>query len=188
MPTRENERAVLEQAIPRQPSGAYEGHYEVSVVVPAAPEVVFSDIDAPERLSSHMTRRSWMMAGSRMDIIADQDGGRKVGSRVRLEGSLLGIRLAADVRVIERAVPSAKVWQTEGEPRLLVIGRYRMGFAILSLASGSSLRIFIDYSVPERGLPRVLGRMFGAMYARWCIDQMIGDAKLRWSRPPGGAS
>jgi hypothetical protein len=181
------QKGRIVSVIPQPASGAYQGHYEASVVVPAAPEAVFSDIDTPDRLSSHMTRRSWMMAGSRMDIIADEHGGRKVGSRMRLEGKVLGVRLAADVRVIERAAPLGKVWQTEGEPRLLLIGRYRMGFGILPGASGSSLRIFIDYGLPPRGLPRMLGRLFGGRYARWCIDRMIGDAKLRWSPPPAEA-
>jgi hypothetical protein len=35
----------------------------------------------------------------------------------------------------------------------------------------------IDYDLPTRGLSRILGRLFGRMYAKWCTRQMVRDAE-----------
>ena len=69
-----------------------------------------------------------------------------------------------------------KVWQTTGVPRLLVIGRYEMGFEITPRGASSLLRVFIDYVLPETPLARWLGRLLAALYARWCTESMAEDA------------
>jgi len=152
-------------------------HFECSVRVNAPAEAVFSRLDDPRLLSAHMSRSSWMMAGSRMAIELDASGGRAVGATIRLSGRVLGISLSLDEVVAERRPPLLKVWETTGAPRLLVIGRYRMGYEITPQGGASLLRVFIDYSYPEAGPSRWLGRMFGGYYARWCTQRMAGDAE-----------
>lgn len=99
-----------------------------------------------------------------------------VGSRIRLSGSAFGIDVWVDEVVMDRVFPRHKTWETIGHPRLLVIGPYRMGFSVAALGKGSSLRVFIDYDLPEGIWARCLGRLFGAWYARWCVRQMVTDA------------
>jgi hypothetical protein len=101
-----------------------------------------------------------------------------VGSRIRLSGRVLGVELSVEEVVVERNPPHRKVWETTGTPKLLVIGHYRMGFELSPQGSRSMLRVFIDYAVPEGGLARWLGRVFGRAYARWCTQQMV-DAAVR---------
>jgi hypothetical protein len=43
---------------------------------------------------------------------------------------------------VDRRV-GCKVWETIDEPRLLVIGRYRMSFGVEPLGTGSCFRIWI---------------------------------------------
>jgi hypothetical protein len=57
-----------------------------------------------------------------------------------------------------------------------VIGAYRMGFEVAAQGSGSLLRVFIDYALPEAVPGRWLGRAFGRTYARWCTERMVSDA------------
>ena len=57
-----------------------------------------------------------------------------------------------------------------------MIGDYRMGFEILPHANGSLLRVFIEYSLPEKAPSRWLGRLFVRYYAKWCTQQMVDDA------------
>jgi hypothetical protein len=64
--------------------------------VSAPAEQVFDFVDDHSRLSSHMSRSSWMMGGGRMDLVLDAERGRSVGSRIRLEGKAFGIRLFLD--------------------------------------------------------------------------------------------
>lgn len=165
-------------ADPRWPS-----HDEYVGAVATDPATLFAHLDDPMRLSSHMGRRSWRMGGGRMDVSVDSGGGREVGSHIVLAGSAFGIPLGLDEVIVERRPPEAKAWETVGEPRLLVIGAYRMGFAIQPQACGSSLRVFIDYALPARGASRWLGRMFGSAYARWCTRTMVADAAAHFWPP-----
>jgi hypothetical protein len=62
-----------------------------------------------------------------------------------LRGRVLGLSLCLDEVVTDRNPPRRKVWRTVGEPRLLVIGAYEMGFELYSTTDGVLLRVGIDY-------------------------------------------
>ena len=156
-------------------------HYEYKSDVLASAEEVFAYADDQTRLSSHMSQSSWKMGGGEMKIESDQGKGQAVGSKIRLSGRVLGIDLLVEEVVTERTAPRRKVWETIGQPRLLVIGHYRMGFEIAPRDGGSLLRVFIDYSLPEKGIARWLGILFGKFYARWCTKQMATDAAKYFS-------
>jgi len=122
-----------------------------------------------------MEKPSAMMLGGSMHYAFDMAGGRAVGSVIKMNGNVLGIGLGVEEVVTERT-PSRKVWETRGEPHLLVIGAYRMGFDVAPADAGSRLRVFIDFNLPGRGVARLLGALFGTAYARWCVARMSGDA------------
>ena len=150
---------------------------------------VFAHLDDHRRLSAHMSRRSWRMGWGRMTLHLDELSGRAAGSRMRLEGRVLGVRLSLEEVVTEHTPPTRKVWVTVGTPRLLVIGAYRMGFALAPAGVGAdrdraeelTLTVFIDYAMPTRGLSRLLGRIFGHWYARWCTARMVADAQAAFT-------
>jgi len=87
-------------------------HHESSALLNASVEESFAYLDDFRQLSSHMARPSAMMAGSRMAIETDERDGRAVGSKVRMSGSMLGMRLALEEVVVEREPPLRKAWQT----------------------------------------------------------------------------
>lgn len=151
-------------------------HFKSEVELNAPASVVFSYLDDQNRLSAHMSRSSWMMAGSHMAIELDASKGRAVGAIIRMRGRVLGIPLALDEIVTERTPPLRKVWETTGTPRLLVIGQYRMGYEITPKAGASLLRVFIDYALPDGPISGLLGGLFGDFYARWCARRMADDA------------
>ena len=152
-------------------------HFECSVVVNAPAEAVFSRLDDPRLLSAHMSRSSWMMAGSRMVLELDASQGRAVGASIRMGGRVLGIALSLEEIVTERNPPRRKVWGTTGTPKLIVIGHYVMGYEVTSQGHSSLLRVFIDYALPEAPPGRWFGRVFGDFYARWCTQRLAGDAE-----------
>ena len=156
--------------------------YESKGFVPSSVESVFAHIDDHTRLSSHMSEPSWKMGGGRMETELDVDRGQKVGSRIRLAGRVFGVELSVEEIVTERNPPYRKAWETTGTPKLLVIGHYRMGFELSPQESGSMLRVFIEYALPERTPARWLGRLFGRYYARWCTQQMLDDAVKHFRR------
>ena len=150
-------------------------HHEHSRRVAGSAAEVFAFVDDHARFSSHMSTSSWMMGGARMRVETDAAHGRAVGSHIRLSGTVLGLRLHLDEVVTRREPPARKEVQTVGTPRLLVIGAYVMGIEVAPEGSGSRLRVFIDYEWPSGFIPRILSALFGAVYARWCVRQMVDD-------------
>jgi len=123
-----------------------------------------------------MGKPSMMMMGSRMSTDVDAAGGRAVGSRIRMHGRVLGLAISLEEIVVARQPPLRKSWETVGEPRLLIIARYRMGFEIAPKGTSSRLRVFIEFALPTTPPYSWLGQLFGRTYARWCIDRIATDA------------
>ena len=155
---------------------AFPFHVESSALANAPPERVFAYLDDPKALAAHMGESSMMMMGSRMSIEVDADGGRVIGSKIRMQGSMIGIPLSLEEAITERQVPYKKIWETIGTPRLQVMAQYRMGFELTSRGDSSLVRVFIDYSLPTNAPGSWLGRLLGGVYARWCTKQMADDA------------
>lgn len=161
----------------------YDRHYANAVTVDAAAEDVFLFADDFSHLSSHMGEPSGMMVGGRMELSLDEGRGQIVGSHVRMSGRMIGIELLLEEVITERVPPRHKTWQTVGDPRLLVIGHYRLGFDIVSNGVSSDFRVFIDYDLPSSASQRWLGVLFGPIYAKWCVQQMVGSVRNRFIKP-----
>lgn len=99
-----------------------------------------------------------------MQTQLDVGRGQTIGSRIRLSGGVFGLQLSVEEIVIERIPRQLKVWATTGSPRLLVIGRYRMGFEIASHENASVLRVHIDDAWRDGPLTRWLGYLMGSYY------------------------
>ena len=164
-------------------SKSFSRHDECTVFVAGFPEEVFAFADDHSRFSAHMSGSSWMMLGSKMTTATDAERGQEVGSHITMTGNVLGIYLSLDEVVVERVPPWEKAWETVGVPQLLVIGGYRMGFRVLRHDRGCMLTVFIDYDMPTR--LRWFGRVFGSMYARWCVRQMVIGVERHFGRMEG---
>lgn len=150
-------------------------HEEATASIPATPERLFTHLDDQTRLGAHMSRPSLMMGGGEMRYVLDETRGQAVGSHIRMNGKAFGVKLSLDEVVQERVPPRRKVWRTVGEPKLIVIGSYEMGFELTPTNGGARLVVWIDYDLPRKGL----GRIFPALavfYARWCVRRMVRDA------------
>jgi polyketide cyclase/dehydrase/lipid transport protein len=163
----------------------FASHYEAQATVNAPADLLFDYLDDFEQVGAHMTRSSWMMAGSKMRYEFDDGKGRRLGARVRLLGSFLGLNLEIDERVIDRVPAHSKAWQTVGNPRMLILAKYRMGFSLRSLPDGCRLTAFIDYALPERGIGRLVGALAGGVYARWCVRNVLQQALAHFGSATG---
>ena len=159
-------------------------HEESTALANAPVDRVFAYLDDPKALAAHMGESSMMMMGSRMSTEVDAGGGRVIGSKIRMHGSMMGIPLSLEEVITERQVPYAKVWQTIGVPNLLVMAHYRMGFELTGKGESSLVRVFIDYSLPTEAPGSWLGRLLGGVYARWCTKQMAEDAARHFNIAP----
>lgn len=116
-----------------------------------------------------------MMAGSRMATSVDDGRGQALGSHIRMSGRVLGLPVALDEVVTVRESPVRKAWETVGDVRLLIVGSYRMNVEIEADGGQSTLRVAIDYDLPRK--KAWLGKLFGRMYAKWCVNQMVGGVQ-----------
>ena len=155
-------------------------HFESEVELNASADAMFTLLDDHSRLSAHMTKPSWMMAGSVMTLEFDAANGHAVGAKISLQSRVLGIPLSVKEIVTEHKPPLRKVWSTIGKPQLVVIGSYRMGFEITPRTRASHLRVFIDYALPDGTISYWLGCLFGNFYARWCTQRMTSDAAMHF--------
>jgi len=163
---------------------AYQFHRETKASAKASMEAVFAFMDDPARLGAHMGRHTAMMGGAVMRTEMDAGHGQAVGSVIRMAGSLLGLALSLEEVVDERAPVHRKAWETRGQPRLLVIDQYRMGFDLAPDACCTTLRVWIDYNLPRSGVQRWLGQVLGHYYAQWCTQQMAQETARSFSDPP----
>jgi len=154
----------------------YPLHHRSEVDVDADAQSLFAHLDDHRRLAGHMEKPSLMMAGATMQVETDALRGQAVGSLIRVTGRVLGVDLAVEEVVTERVPPLRKTWETRSEPRLLVIGSYRMGFTISPERNRLRLVVFIDYQLPPRGFAHGLGLLLGRAYAAWCTRRMAADA------------
>jgi hypothetical protein len=157
-------------------------HHEASTYVPALAADVFARLDDQVQLGEHMNRSSAMMGGGRMTYDFDEGRGRAVGSHIRMGGEAFGLKLFIDEVVTEREPPRRKVWKTVGAPRMLVVGGYTMGFDIAPAGSGARLTVWIDYDLPDTFLGALAGPLLAPMYASWCVERMVGDAKAHFEQ------
>lgn len=154
---------------------SYPFHHRSEVDVNADAHRLFVHLDDHRRLSAHMEKPSLMMAGATMQMEMDAQQGRAIGSLIRVTGHGLGVKLFVEEVVTERVPSLRKTLETRGEPKLLVIGSYRMGFIISPHGNRSHLVVFIDYQIPPRGFAHLLGRLFSRTYAAWCTQRMAND-------------
>jgi hypothetical protein len=151
----------------------YERHAEDTVMIGGSIDAVFAVIDDPLKISTHMSRRTWMMAGSTMSTEVDELGGRAVGSRIQMTGRVIGIAVGLDQVVTLREPPYAKRWATQGAPKLIVIGPYAIAVELEPRGQATSMRVALEYDLPANN--RWIGHLFGRAYANWCIRQIVHD-------------
>ena len=164
-------------------------HAESSVVVRVAPEVAFAFLDAHENIAAHMDRPSWAMLGGTMTSTIDKLAGKETGSVIQIEGKVLGFSISLVEKIVERVPPRHKRWEIIGTPRLIVMGRYRMGFDIERAGDGCRVTVVIDYDLPEGVWGSLSGQLFAPAYARWCVQRIVqtvahefSDANLSHAR------
>ena len=155
----------------------YSKHYEENTIIKSDAESIFAYADVHTNFSSHMNKSSWMMGGGKMETKVDEGKGQKVGSHIRMSGNVFGINLSLDEVVTEHTPPYRKVWETVGKINLLVIDHYLLGFKIEPEKNNSKLTVFISYNLPHSAKTHWLGVLFGEMYAKWCVGQMIQGVK-----------
>lgn len=157
-------------------------HYEQSMDVNATADELFNFADDHNNFASHMNQSSMMMGGGSMKTELDTQGGKAVGSHIKMYGSAFGINIFLDEVITIHEPPKHKEWQTVGDLKILVIGHYKLGFHIEPTAQGSKFTVYIDYDQPKSLGSKILYTFFSKMYANWCVMQMINGVKNHFNK------
>ncbi|HET9431115.1 MAG TPA: hypothetical protein VFO70_08055, partial [Chitinophagaceae bacterium] len=70
-----------------------------------------------------------------------------------------------------------KVWETIGDPKLIIYSWYRMHLMSLPTLNGAEAELSISYEKPKGIFNKILSFLFADWYCRWCLKHMLGDAK-----------
>jgi hypothetical protein len=80
--------------------------------------------------------------------------------------------------VVKYVKNKERIWRTIGEPKIIIIGDYEMGFRLTPSHDGTRLKIYISYDLPKPLFGKILGWLLSGWYSKWCLNNMATDAKV----------
>lgn len=146
--------------------------------------MVFAHLDHFPNLARHMAHGSSMRMGGGMTLHEQTPGVRGVGATYRYTGRAFGMAIDFQQRVAEWAEDQRKVWRTLEGGRIILLGRYEMGFELEPGHAATRVRAWITYDLPRDLRGRVLGALFARSYARWCVRSILDGAKAALEARP----
>jgi len=141
------------------------------------PLEVFKAIDDLGVTGMHMTKSSMTMMGSKLKLEFLTDNKTGLGSKYRWTGKMMGIPMDFTVIVTKWQEGVEKVWETIGPTKLIIYSWYRMELKIKVNNEVVDAVLSISYEKPQGTLNKILSLLFADWYCRWCLKQMLGDAK-----------
>jgi hypothetical protein len=100
-----------------------------------------------------------------------------LGLKYRWTGKMMGLPMDFTVEVTKWIPGKEKVWQTIGEPKLIIYSSYRMQLLIVPALYGCDATLSISYERPNGFFSRILSFLFADWYGKWCLKNMLGDAR-----------
>lgn len=151
---------------------------ERTEVYDATPERVFKCIDDLGVTGTHMTKSSAMMMGSKLNLEYLTEKHTGMGTKYRWTGKMMGMPMDFTVEVTKWIEGKEKIWETIGQPRMIIYSWYRMHLITApKLNNGTEAALSIRYEKPKGFFNKILCFLFADWYCAWCLNQMLGDAK-----------
>jgi hypothetical protein len=143
---------------------------------------VFKTIDDLGVTGMHMTKSSMMMMGNKLNLQFLTENKTGFESKYRWTGKMMGFAMDFTVEVTQWIPGKKKVWETIGATKLIIYSWYRMNLLVREVAAGTKAELSITYEKPTGIFYKILCFLFADWYCRWCLKQMLGDAKLALSK------
>lgn len=141
------------------------------------PSKVFKTIDDLGVTGMHMTKSSMMMMGSKLHLTFLTIHHTGLGSRYRWTGKMMGLNMDFTVEVTKWIDGKEKVWETIGPTKLIIYSWYKMKLALSCESNETTAVLSISYERPHGLFNKIISFLFANIYCRWCLKQMLGDAK-----------
>ncbi|MBN8836175.1 MAG: SRPBCC family protein [Sphingobacteriia bacterium] len=147
------------------------------IVLNASPEKVFTCIDDLGITGMHMTQSSAMMMGSKLKLEFLTENHTGLGSSYRWTGRMMAISMDFTVVVTKWIPNEEKIWETTGTPKLIIYSWYKMHLFVKPILNGTQAELSISYEKPKGFFNKLLSFFFADWYCRWCLKNMLNDAK-----------
>ena len=138
---------------------------------------VFRHLDNLGITGMHMTQSSMMMMGSKLDLEFLTENHLGLGTKYRWTGKMMGIKMDFTVEVTKWIEGEEKIWETIGQPKLIIYSWYRMHLKVAKIQEGTSVELSISYERPNGLFYRILSFLFADWYCRWCLKHMLEDCR-----------
>ncbi len=143
----------------------------------ASAEKVFKAIDDLGVAGAHMTKSSMMMMGSKLDLKFLTNHKTGLGSKYQWTGKMMGLKMDFTVEVTKWIKDKEKIWETIGDTKLIIYSWYQMILKLRPIGNQTKAELLISYKKPSGILNTILSFLFADWYCRWCLKQMLDDAK-----------
>jgi len=143
----------------------------------ASAEKAFKAIDDLGVTGTHMTKSSAMMMGNKLDLKFLTNHKTGLGSKYRLTGKIMGLKMDFTVEVTKWIKDKEKVWETVGDTQLIIYSWYQMVLKISAVDSQTKTELSISYKKPTGIINQILSFLFADWYCRWCLKKMLDDAR-----------
>lgn len=139
---------------------------------------VFRCIDNLAITGTYMITSSSMMIGSKLNLEFLTKNHTGFGSKYRWTGTMMGLLIDVAMEVTKWVPGVEKIWETIGEPKLIIYSWYRIQLIITDIPEGiSQAELSITYKKPGRLFYKILSFFFADWYCKWCLKKMLAEAK-----------
>jgi hypothetical protein len=149
---------------------------------PDSPASLFETIDDLGVTGMHMTESSMMMMGSKLKLQFLTTSKTGLGSRYRWTGKMMGFTMDFTVEVTKWIAGKEKVWETIGPTKLIIYSWYRMHLVVRDAGPDTEAELSITYEKPKGLFSKLLCVVFADWYCKWCLKQMLADARKSLER------
>ena len=143
----------------------------------STPDKVFKCIDDLGVTGMHMTKSSMPMMGGKLDLNFLTVNHTGLGSKYRWTGKVVGMPMDFMVEVTKWVMGKEKIWETIGEPKMIIYSWFRMQLDISAASEGTKAELSISYKKPKGWLNRLLSFFLAGWYCNWCLRNMLEDSK-----------
>jgi len=125
----------------------------------------------------HMMKSSGMMMGSKLnleELTPERSGTEKT---YRWYGKVMGIKLDFTVKVTKWIAGKEKIWETIGQPKMIILHWYRMHLLLVPNSKGTLAELSIEYTLPTQVFYWLISLLLAPIYAKWCVGNMLKDTR-----------
>ncbi len=151
--------------------------FQKTIIINATPQSVFEFMDDVRNSGMHMSKDSKAMMGTHLELQLLSKNFSGPETSYRYIGKVMGMTIDFTVVVTRWIQNMEKIWETIGHPKVIVIGWFRMFLKLTPKNGNTSVELGISYEKPKSFFGKILCFFFGSWYAKWCLKNMLNDAK-----------